>query len=778
LLTIFYLLNGSGKKMYIAWLPMMNKWIKYGVMAGVCTAIAVLVTLFLQEEPRPFPDSAVTLKDTLLADRWLVEADSIFYSKEPDSQRIRKVFQLTHQADSISVPLQYYKGLGKSSVFKAKAWHVRGNKDSTRYHARQAIEVCSDHHIYIQLASALYQLGETYELNDAEIERRIKYTEEAARNFDRGGMRNEGAVILQVTADFCMIANDLFKSRRLLHKAITIFNECGVKDTKGAYDLLNQVEVSLGNYRKAYEYGLKAVEKIRESNDSLSPLICTIYNRTGIALYKLNKHDSAVIFYRRSLTLAEYNHDLSAIRQLTSNLLVGLNGAQQYDSMLAVVQRYRRQPYPPSKNFDLIIDYLRLSAYLGKGDMMRQKALSDSLRMRLPGITDNDYTQYGYLQVITSDLKRGRFHAAHALMPEAERVFRRNERNDGLQSLYALKIMSDTLARNYRAAIGSSIWYKSLTDSIFLITRDRQVAKLEKQFRAEALLQDELKMQRTQLIEANIQLREKELTQTKTGFFIFLVCSLLLAVFVVVTYRIYTLKQKNNLLVRQQKESTDQQNASLKKLVDKQVKLIAEKEWLIKEVHHRVKNNLQVVVSLLSFQSRYLTDEAARDAIVNSQNRVRSMSIIHQQLYQDETLKYVNISKYIQVLISYLRDVLNPKVPVRFETDILNGEMDVADVVPIGLILNEAITNAVKYAFVGKQQGIISISLIKNGEGYYVLTIADDGVGLPEGFDAERSNTLGFNLMHTMSEELHASFTIRQSEGLQLLFLFRERKNK
>lgn len=761
--------------MYIAWLPTMNKWIKYGVIAGVCTAIGVLVALYVQEGPRPLGDSSVTLKDTLLADRWLVEADSIFYSKDTDSQRVDKVLQLTRQADSISVPLQYFKGLGKSSVFKAKAWHVRGNKDSTRYHARQAIEVCSAHHIYIQLASALYQLGETYELNDEEIAWRIKYTEEAAWNFDRGGLRNEGAVILQVAADYCMMADDLFKSRRLLHKAISIFNECGVKDTKGAYDLLNQVEVSLGNYRKAYEYGLKAMEMARESKDSLSPLICTIYNRTGIALYKLNKYDSAVICYRRSLAIAEYNHDLPAIRQLTSNLLVGLNAVQQYDSMLAVVQRYRRQPYPPSKNFDLIIDYLRLSAYLGNGDVMRQKALADSLRMRLPGITDNDYTQYGYLQVITSDLKRGRFQAAHALMPEAERVFRRNERKDGLQSLYALKIMSDTLSGNYPAAIRSSIRYKTLIDSIFLITRDQQVARLEKQFRSESLLQDELKAQRTQLIEANIQLQEKELAQSQTSFFIILTCSLLLAVFVVITYRIYTLKQKNNLLVRQQKESIDQQNTSLKRLVDKQERLIAEKEWLIREVHHRVKNNLQVVVSLLSFQSRYLTDEAARDAIVNSQNRVRSMSIIHQQLYQDETLKYVNVSKYIQVLISYLRDVLHPKVPVRFETSIPDCEMDVADVVPIGLILNEAITNGVKYAFRGKQQGTISISLHKDGEGYYWLTIVDDGVGLPEGFDAERSNTLGFNLMKTMSEELRASFTIRQGNGLQLLFRFRER---
>jgi len=753
----------------------MNKWIKYGVIAGMCTAIAVLGALYLQEGPRPLGDTPVTLKDTLLADRWLVEADSIFYSKESDSQRVARVFRLTHQADSISVPLRYFKGLGKSSVFKAKAWHVKGNKDSTRYYAHEAMEVCWAHEIYIQLASALYQLGETYELNDAEIEWRIKYTEEAAMNFDRGGMRKEGAVILQMAADFCMIADDLFKSRRLLHKAIAIYNECGIRDTKGAYDLLNQVEVSLGNYRKGYEYGLKATEMARESKDSLSSLVCTIYNRTGIALYKLSMHDSAIICYRRSLAIAEYNHDLPAIRQLTSNLLVGLNAAQRYDTMLAVVQRYRRQPYPPAKNFDLIIDYLRLSAYLGKGDVMRQKALADSLRRRLPGITDNDYAQYGYLQVITSYLKRGRFHAAHALMPEAEHVFRRNERNDGLQSLYALKIMSDTLVRNYPAAIGSSIRYKSLMDSIFLITRDRQVAKLENQFRAEALLQDELKAQRTQLIEANIQLRKKELAQTQTGFFIILACSLLLAVFVVVTYRIYTLKQKNNLLMRQQKESIDGQNASLKRLVDKQVKLIAEKEWLVREVHHRVKNNLQVVVSLLSFQSRYLTDEAARDAIVNSQNRVRSMSIIHQQLYQDETLKYVNVRKYIQVLIAYLRDVLNPKTPVRFETAILDCEMDVADVVPIGLILNEAITNAVKYAFVNRQRGTISISLTKDGQGYYVLIIADDGVGLPEGFSPELSNTLGFNLMKTMSEELHAGCTIRQENGLQLQYWFRER---
>jgi len=137
----------------------------------------------------------------------------------------------------------------------------------------------------------------------------------------------------------------------------------------------------------------------------------------------------------------------------------------------------------------------------------------------------------------------------------------------------------------------------------------------------------------------------------------------------------------------------------LKRLVDNQVKLIAEKEWLVREVHHRVKNNLQIVVSLLNIQSKFLKDEMALAAIRTSQQRLRIISFIHQHLYQTETLRTVDVNQYIHKLIAYLKDGMDVAVNIDFQLNIAAIEMDAGEVVAIGLILNEVVTNAAKHAF-------------------------------------------------------------------------------
>ena len=128
--------------------------------------------------------------------------------------------------------------------------------------------------------------------------------------------------------------------------------------------------------------------------------------------------------------------------------------------------------------------------------------------------------------------------------------------------------------------------------------------------------------------------------------------------------------------------------------------LLKDKEWLIKEVHHRVKNNLQMVISLLNSQSIYLNDEAAVVAIQESQRRMHAMSLIHQKLYQSENVGVIDMRAYINEFISYLKDIFETGSSIRFEQDVDPIKLDVGQAVPVGLILNEVITNSIKYAFV------------------------------------------------------------------------------
>jgi two-component sensor histidine kinase len=219
----------------------------------------------------------------------------------------------------------------------------------------------------------------------------------------------------------------------------------------------------------------------------------------------------------------------------------------------------------------------------------------------------------------------------------------------------------------------------------------------------------------------------------------------------VLLYRQSRLRKKNNTVITHKNEQLQH--------------FLTEKEWLLKEIHHRVKNNLQIVMSLLNSQSAYINNEPALTAIHDSQHRVHAMSLIHQKLYNSENLSSIDISLYIRELVSYLRDSFNTGQRIRFEYDIEPLEMDVSQAVPVGLILNEAITNSIKYAFPDDRNGIITISLSKTGNKNYLLTITDNGIGMPAHFSNKKPGSLGMSLMAGLSEDLDGNFNIESNKG-------------
>jgi two-component sensor histidine kinase len=208
-------------------------------------------------------------------------------------------------------------------------------------------------------------------------------------------------------------------------------------------------------------------------------------------------------------------------------------------------------------------------------------------------------------------------------------------------------------------------------------------------------------------------------------------------------------------------------------LADKE-RLLAEKERLLKEIHHRVKNNLQVVMSLLNSQATSLEDKAALSAIQESQHRVQAMALIHQRLYQSEQVARVEMASYINDLVGYLREAYTPLRPLRFHLSAEPIELDVTLAVPLGLIINEAVTNAFKYAFPEGRAGRVCVSLQRLAGCTYQLTIADDGVGLPAGYDPARSRSLGMTLLHGFSAQLGGELTLTSEGGLTIRLVFEE----
>lgn len=238
-----------------------------------------------------------------------------------------------------------------------------------------------------------------------------------------------------------------------------------------------------------------------------------------------------------------------------------------------------------------------------------------------------------------------------------------------------------------------------------------------------------------------------------------------LMVFLGLVYSGYHVQNKSNQLLRLKQNEINTQNEVLRNLLQ-------EKEWLMKEIHHRVKNNLQIISSLLNTQSSFLDNQEALTAIRDSQNRMQAISIVHQKLYQAEDLATIDLSKYIQELTISIQQSFEDQNNIRFEFNIDNIRLSSADTVPLGLILNEAITNSVKYAFEPGKPGIIQISLTAADEQYLKMTIRDNGRGLPKAFDAHACSSLGMNLMIGLSEQLNGHFEIFSDKGTAIIVTF------
>jgi len=199
-----------------------------------------------------------------------------------------------------------------------------------------------------------------------------------------------------------------------------------------------------------------------------------------------------------------------------------------------------------------------------------------------------------------------------------------------------------------------------------------------------------------------------------------------------------------------------------------QKKLLNEKEWLLKEIHHRVKNNLQIVISLLNTQSAYLDNEDAVAAIRISQNRMHAMSLIHQKLYQSDNMANIDMFWYVHELANHMMESFDVRNRIEFLIDVDKIYLNIVQAVPLGLILNEAISNSIKYAFPQKDKGIITVSLKKDDESMCTLNISDNGIGLPDGFDPEATNSLGMSLMIGLSNQIDGDFKILNNHGVTI----------
>jgi two-component sensor histidine kinase len=201
---------------------------------------------------------------------------------------------------------------------------------------------------------------------------------------------------------------------------------------------------------------------------------------------------------------------------------------------------------------------------------------------------------------------------------------------------------------------------------------------------------------------------------------------------------------------------------------------LKEKEVLLQEIHHRVKNNMTVIFSLLKLQADRVNDEQYREMLSDSMRRIETMALIHEKLYRSEDLAEINFSDYIKDMVDsmYMSYGIGSH-KVTLKKDVGRVALGIDDAIPCGLIVNELVSNSIKHAFPESREGKIKVAIRMNDKDEVELTISDNGIGMPEGLDFRTTDSLGLSLVNALVKQLQGEIELNKEKGTEFRITFK-----
>jgi len=514
-----------------------------------------------------------------------------------------------------------------------------------------------------------------------------------------------------------------------------------------------------GNLDKALERTLDGMHWINKTQGKIAPAKASeLYGELGQIYQELGQVEPSVAWYRKTIEVREkLSLDRRLILRTAGFMIQGLIKLGRTKEGLHYFHGLIKRNPPANSEQEAIIAQIKAYCYdaLKRYDLA-EYYFKEMLRLA-PADMDEELLTLSKLDVAQFYIRQKKFAQARLLIAgevNAQKTLSINK------DVYLAIFKIDSAQGHMKEAITNYQRYKSINDSIFNETKSRQIEELQIKYATEQRESDISSLKKDSLLQ-NEKIKQANSTRNLT-----LIAIGLLLIIIVLLYNSYRINQKKT-------KEIDLKNASLNTLLEEKDTLLAEKEWLIKEVHHRVKNNLQIVMGLLQRQSSFINNKEALDAIQNSEQRMHSIALIHQKLYQSEDFKSVNMVDYIAEMIGYLQESFGLDSQISFDKQVDDIDFDIATAVPLGLILNEAITNAIKYAFKAKPGGRIDIQLKQTGEETFCLQISDDGRGLPDDLEPAKIHSMGFNLIRGLSKQLNGKLEVENQDGLTLIINFK-----
>ncbi|WP_282162748.1 tetratricopeptide repeat-containing sensor histidine kinase [Ulvibacterium marinum] len=492
-----------------------------------------------------------------------------------------------------------------------------------------------------------------------------------------------------------------------------------------------------GQLDRAADYAVASLNLGVSLNDKKA--IALAYSDLSNLFWKQSKFDTGLEYGLKSLRLFEERNlndlDYDFTLYVVGNNYLALKEYEKartyYEHAITIGERYGFY----NNLSDVYISLVDLYAYLNQFDKA-ERAGKNALKYA-HFLENNFMVMRSWLSIGKLQNLQGKYISAIESLNKCIEVATSDFGDE-----YYLSQAYETLGKayagnhNYKEAYQAFAEYDILKNRIFTAEADQRISLLKTEFDVMTK-------------EGTIQLQETEIKKQRSRQTMVIIISGLLLLLLFLSYKAIQNNVKKNKLLQQQNR---------------------EKEFLLKEIHHRVKNNLEIVSSLLALQSAEINDPKIVETMQESQNRVHSMSMIHQNLYQGKSLSSIEMKGYFENLANYVLDAfgVENQVKVLFEMDRL--ELDVDTAIPIGLIVNELLTNSLKHAFPKKEKGTIRIGLKRKGPQLY-MKVADNGVGNTS-FDKIQGSGFGTRLIQLLTQQLDGKINITIDKGTLVSFEF------
>lgn len=496
-----------------------------------------------------------------------------------------------------------------------------------------------------------------------------------------------------------------------------------------------------GQIDKAADYALETLNLGRELNDKWALAIA--YSDLSNLFWKQSKLDTALeygleslkIFEERGMNDLDYGFTLFVVGNVYLSLNDYENASHYFRHSIVLGERYGFY----NNLSDVYI--LMVDLHLGLNEIDQAEAAGANA-LKYAKLLNNDFmTMRSWLAIGKVQNLQGKQELAIESLTKCILVATEDFGDTFYLSL-AYEALGNAYAANqqYEKAYLAFTEYDKYRGLVFTVESDQRTALIRNEFD----LEDK---------EEIIQKQESKIIQQRTRQNLTVIIAVLLLLLSLLSYKAMRNKFKTNLLLKQQND---------------------EKEFLLKEIHHRVKNNLEIVSSLLSLQSAQINDRNILNVIEASQHRVQCMSMIHQKLYRAENLAAIEMKEYFLNLSEYIVDAFGLSNQVKVKLIMEKIELDIDLAIPIGLIVNELITNSLKYAFPNKKEGLINISLSARGDKLH-LEVVDDGIGMNT-LSEVRGTGFGSQLIKLLTEQLDGKMELSTKKGTTVSIQFQLNK--